>query len=59
MPAARCFGIMGINFLNDIVILNGSGVGGGSLVYASTHIKPPDEFLVPKSGVIWLIGRRS
>lgn len=44
LPAARCFGIMGINFLNDIVILNGSGVGGGSLVYASTHIKPPDKF---------------
>lgn len=46
LPAARCFGIMGINFLNDIVILNGSGVGGGSLVYASTHIKPPDAFFV-------------
>lgn len=44
LPAARCFGFMGINFLNDIVILNGSGVGGGSLVYASTHIQPPDRF---------------
>lgn len=44
LPAARCFGIMGINFLNDIMILNGSGVGGGSLVYASTHIKPSKRF---------------
>ena len=44
LPAARCFGIMGINFFNDIWILNGSGVGGGSLVYASTHIKPPKTF---------------
>lgn len=44
LPAARCFGIMGINFLNDIMILNGSGVGGGSLVYASTHIKPDKRF---------------
>lgn len=44
MPAARCFGIMGINFLSDMMILNGSGVGGGSLVYASTHIKPRDAF---------------
>ncbi|HSH04102.1 MAG TPA: GMC family oxidoreductase [Anaerolineae bacterium] len=43
-PAARCFGIMGINFLDDIMILNGSGVGGGSLVYASTHIKPKRPF---------------
>ncbi|MGB5059018.1 MAG: NAD(P)-binding protein, partial [Candidatus Promineifilaceae bacterium] len=44
LPAARCFGIMGINFFSDIWILNGSGVGGGSLVYASTHIKPPQAF---------------
>lgn len=44
LPALRCFGIMGINFFQDIMILNGSGVGGGSLVYASTHIKPPPTF---------------
>lgn len=44
LPALRCFGFMGINFLNDIMILNGSGVGGGSLVYASTHIKPNASF---------------
>ena len=44
MPAARCFGIMGINFFKDIMILNGTGVGGGSLVYASTHIKPTETF---------------
>lgn len=44
LPALRCFGIMGINFMDDIWILNGSGVGGGSLVYASTHIKPGQAF---------------
>lgn len=44
LPALRCFGIMGINFLDDLMILNGSGVGGGSLVYASTHIEPGDGF---------------
>jgi cholesterol oxidase len=44
LPAARCFGIMGLNFLDDILILNGSGVGGGSLVYASTHLEPSDRF---------------
>ena len=43
-PALRCFGIMGINFLDDMMILNGSGVGGGSLVYASTHIEPGEKF---------------
>jgi cholesterol oxidase len=44
LPALRCFGIMGINFLNDMMILNGSGVGGGSLVYAATHIRPSKAF---------------
>jgi cholesterol oxidase len=44
LPAARCFGIMGINLLPHILILNGSGVGGGSLVYASTHLEPSDHF---------------
>ena len=44
LPALRCFGYMGINFFDDIMIFNGSGVGGGSLVYASTHIKPPKAF---------------
>lgn len=44
MPSLRFFGFMGINLLDDIMILNGTGVGGGSLVYASTHIKPKDDF---------------
>jgi cholesterol oxidase len=44
MPALRCFGIMGINLLDDIMILNGSGVGGGSLVYAATLIQPKSKF---------------
>ncbi len=43
-PALRCFGIMGVNFLDDLMVLNGSGVGGGSLVYASTHIEPGASF---------------
>lgn len=44
LPALRCFGFMGINLLDDILILNGSGVGGGSLVYAATLIQPKSEF---------------
>lgn len=43
-PAMRCFGFMGMNFLDDILILNGSGVGGGSLVYAATLLKPGRAF---------------
>jgi hypothetical protein len=57
LPAARCFGIMGINFLDDMMILNGSGVGGGSLVYASTHIRPGRVFTKRPNGAIWPIGR--
>lgn len=44
MPALRCFGFQGLNFFRDIWILTGSGVGGGSLVYASTHLKPGKSF---------------
>lgn len=44
MPTLRCFGILGINLLKDIMILNGSGVGGGSLVYAATLIQPKPSF---------------
>lgn len=44
LPALRCFGIQALTFMDDIWILNGAGVGGGSLVYASTHIKPGRDF---------------
>lgn len=44
LPALRCFGILGIHFLDDLMVLNGSGVGGGSLVYAGTHLEPRPSF---------------
>ncbi len=44
LPSLRCYGIQGLNFFKDIWLLNGSGVGGGSLVYASTHRIPPKAF---------------
>jgi cholesterol oxidase len=44
LPKLRCFGILGLNFLSDIMILNGSGVGGGSLVYCATLIEPGEGF---------------
>ena len=43
-PALRCFGIQRIWPLNDALVLGGSGVGGGSLVYANTLFEPPDVF---------------
>ena len=44
LPTLRCFGPQGLNFFKDIWLLNGSGVGGGSLIYASTHRIPPRSF---------------
>ncbi|MFN8530840.1 MAG: GMC family oxidoreductase [Anaerolineae bacterium] len=43
MPALRCFGIQQISLMNDIMVLHGSGVGGGSLVYANVLMEPSDE----------------
>ncbi|MFQ5437038.1 MAG: NAD(P)-binding protein, partial [Anaerolineae bacterium] len=43
-PPLRFFGIQNLTFMDDIWILSGSGVGGGSLVYASTHLKPGKSF---------------
>ncbi len=43
LPAARCFGIQQISFMNDIMVLHGSGVGGGSLVYANVLMEPGDS----------------
>ncbi|MBZ0284265.1 MAG: GMC family oxidoreductase [Anaerolineae bacterium] len=42
LPAARCFGIQQISFMNDVMVLHGSGVGGGSLVYANVLMEPSD-----------------
>ncbi len=44
MPGLRLFGIQGLSFFKDMWVLSGSGVGGGSLVYACTLIKPGDQF---------------
>ena len=44
LPSLRCFGIQGLDFYKDIWALTGSGVGGGSLVYAGVHVEPGKEF---------------
>ena len=43
-PGFRCFGILRITMLSDVLILSGAGVGGGSLGYANTLLQPPDPF---------------
>jgi cholesterol oxidase len=44
IPAIRCFGFQKLSFYSTASILSGTGVGGGSLVYANTLYVPPDEF---------------
>lgn len=42
-PKLFCYGIQAITFLRDVLVLHGTGVGGGSLVYANVLIRPPDD----------------
>jgi cholesterol oxidase len=43
-PLLRCFGIQQITVLNGVMVFHGSGVGGGSLVYANVLMEPGDSF---------------
>jgi cholesterol oxidase len=43
-PELELFGIQRIRYLDDVIVLSGSGVGGGSLVYANTLYVPPKRF---------------
>jgi cholesterol oxidase len=44
LPAAELYGIQRIEYLDDVLILGGAGVGGGSHVYANTLYVPPKKF---------------
>ncbi|MFE2425528.1 GMC oxidoreductase [Streptomyces sp. NPDC059373] len=43
-PALGLYGIQRIHLLNNVMILAGAGVGGGSLNYANTLYVPPKAF---------------
>lgn len=43
LPAIRAYGVQNITFLKDVLILHGSGVGGGSLMYANVLMEPSDK----------------
>jgi cholesterol oxidase len=43
IPSLRCFGIWQNTLLNGIMILHGSGVGGGSLVFANVLMEPDEK----------------
>ena len=43
-PLLKWFGIQQLSFFKKVFVLSGTGVGGGSLVYANTHLIPNDVF---------------
>ncbi|MFC6157246.1 GMC oxidoreductase [Kribbella jiaozuonensis] len=43
-PAAELYGIQRVEYLDDVLVLCGAGVGGGSQVYANTLYVPPKQF---------------
>lgn len=47
-PAVGMFGIQRLTLLNDVLVLSGAGVGGGSLVYGNTLYEPLDDFYADK-----------
>lgn len=44
LPLLKCFGIQNLSLFRNVLVLSGSGVGGGSLVYANTLVEPSDLF---------------
>jgi choline dehydrogenase-like flavoprotein len=44
-PEAGMFGIQRLEFLDDVLVLCGAGVSGGSHVYGNTLYVPPKKFV--------------
>jgi cholesterol oxidase len=44
LPLLRCFGFQKLTFFKEVFVISGVGVGGGSLVYANTHMMPREKF---------------
>ena len=50
VPFIKFFGIQKLTFFKEVFVISGVGVGGGSLVYANTHMMPKEPFYTNK---IW------
>jgi len=48
LPAFGLYGIQALSWLKHVFILHGTGVGGGSLVYANNLLVPSDEIFRKK-----------
>ena len=49
LPALRLHGIFEMTFMNGLLALHGSGVGGGSLMYGNVLIEPDDRLFAAPS----------
>ncbi|KAF0196914.1 MAG: cholesterol oxidase [Bacteroidetes bacterium] len=55
-PVLGWHGILRCHFFKEVFVLTGTGVGGGSLVYANTLMKPGDDFFgnpAWQTGINW------
>jgi cholesterol oxidase len=43
LPRLGCTGTWALRLFRDVLVLHGVGVGGGSLMYANTHLEPHDS----------------
>jgi cholesterol oxidase len=43
LPVLRCFGILEMSLFRNVLIVHGSGVGGGSLGYGNVLLEPGDN----------------
>lgn len=50
IPMLKWFGFQKLTFFKEVFVISGVGVGGGSLVYANTHMLPKENFYTNK---IW------
>ena len=57
MPLIKLFGIQKLTFFKEVFVISGIGVGGGSLVYANTHMMP-NLFIKTKYGAILKTGNQ-
>ncbi len=44
VPLLRWFGVLKFSLFRHLMVVHGIGVGGGSLVYANTHLRPSEGF---------------